>query len=211
MRCRGRALRVAFVATSVLTITCSGVDRECRCPPLMPLAVGNSWAYVVCRIDSGGGEPDCWSRDTIRVTRVRELDGDEYYLTDHVMAFRETPDGLSMVGWRDFRVSSYDYFLRYPISDGTMYEYSSTKVDQGVMLVSAYEEIVDVPAGRYHALTYRLYPGSGKPLVTLSFAPAVGLVKFTFPYTGYLEMLVSKDLSGTGPQAAEGTDGVCGP
>jgi hypothetical protein len=211
MRNWHQVLQVAFVALSVLAITCSGTERECDYPPLVPLAVGNSWAYVVCRIDSGGGEPNCWSQDTIRVTRLGELDGESYYVTDHVMAFCETPDGLSMVGWRGLRVSEYDYFLRYPVADGTLYDYSSTKVDQHLMFVRVREEAVTVPAGRYRVFTYELYFGSSVPFATLSFAPGVGLVKFTFPSVGHLQMLVSADLARTVTRVVGETNGVCGP
>ena len=211
MRDWNQVLRVAFAALSVLAITCSGIERECTCPPLVPLAVGNSWAYVVCTIDPSGGEPDCWSQDTIRVTRLGELDGEDYYLTDHVLAFRETPDGLSMVGWHGLRVVSFDYFLRYPVAHGTTYEYSSTKVSQQLMLVRVCKEVVDVPAGRYRAFTYEMYLESGVPFGTLSFAPGVGLVRITFSYNGYLQMLVSADLVDNGTRSVEGTNGVCGP
>ena len=211
MRHWSHVFQVGFLAVLVLTITCSGVEHECGHTPLMPLEVGNTWAYAVCRMDSAGGAPDCYGEDTIRVRRVGELDGDEYYLTEQVMAFREAPDGLSMVGWYAGRVTAYDYFFRYPVADGATYEYASTKVDQKLMLVIVREEVMDVPAGTYRALTYRIYRGSGKPFGTFSFAPGVGLVRFTFPPVGLLEMLVSADLTGTGAQSVKVTNGICDP
>ena len=210
----GLSLRAGLIAVGILLIGCSGAERRCEYAPLMPLVVGNSWAYTICRVHSESGEQDCYKQDTLRVTGHDQLDGDEYYLTDFDrMAFRETSGGLSIVIYQYPHVSGPDFFLRYPIADGTVYEYSSAKIDQPRLLIRVDEEIIDVPAGRYRVLTYHAQSGSGMPFVTFSLAPGVGLVRITFPgeYQSTVYMLVSVNLVGAAPEAVQESGSICGP
>jgi hypothetical protein len=145
------------------------------------------------------------------VTRLENLAGEDYYLTDHILAFRETSEGLRMIGHDYHGFGYYDYFLRYPVSDGTTYEYSSTMVEQSTILVKVNYEVARVPAGEFRVFTYRIWFGSGMPFTTMSFAPGVGIVRISFPWNGYLQLLVSADVCGGNESALGPARGLCSP
>ena len=207
------ALRIVLVIALVLTISCSEADRRCECVPLVPLAVGNSWVYRSCTVDQPGGESHCWGQDTIRVMSVGDLAGEDYYLTNCLMAFRETPDGVSLVGHESLRVVAYDYFFRFPVADGASYRYTTTKVAFPSMLYWVEEEVVDVPAGQYPVFTYHVSIARGLPEETLSFSPGVGLVqdRYTHGQAVFIWELVSAHLAGTGMQSVGQGNGICDP
>jgi len=187
------ALPLACAFFALIGASCGDSDRQCGYLPLMPLTVGDKWAYRDCTAAPGGAEPECWGRDTLRIVGSRTFDGEEYILTERWLAFRQTPQGLSFVSYGRDGLAAPDYFLRYPVEDGAAYQYTSSRVDQPTILVTANNERVTVPAGRYCAVTYRIYVGSGPPFVKLSFAPGVGLVRIQYS-NGYLGLLESADL-----------------
>jgi len=215
MRHWALALRVSFVVVLVLGISCSEAERRCECGPLMPLAVGNSWVYRSCIVSQPGGEPDCYGLSLLELTGIGELAGEDYYLSrgHAAMAFRETRDGLSMVGHDSLTVVAYEYFFRYPVNDGARYQYVSTKVSFPTMTYRVEEEVVTVPAGEYWAYTYHISTGSGMPEETMSFAPGVGLVRWTRPSGDavIINELLPSELGSPAIQSASEGNGICDP
>jgi hypothetical protein len=209
------ALRVSLVVVLVLGISCSEAERRCECVPLMPLAVGNSWVYRLCIVSQPGGEPNCYGLSLVALTGIGELAGDDYYLArgQAAMAFRETCDGLSVVGHDGLTVVAYEYFFRYPVTDGATYRYVSTKVSFPTMTYRVEKEVVTVPAGKYWVYTYHISAGSGMPEETMSFAPGVGLVRRTHPSGDaiIIEELLPSELGSPATQSASEGNAVCDP
>jgi hypothetical protein len=181
----------------------------------MPLAVGNSWVYRFCIVAQPGDEPDCHGLSLLELTGIGELAGEDYYLTrGHAAeAFRETRDGLSMVGHDSLTVVAYEYFFRYPVEDGARYQYVATKVSFPTMTYRVEEEVVTVPAGKYWAYTYYISAGSGMPEETMSFAPGVGLVRRTRPSGDavVIDELLPSELGMPPIQPASEGNGICDP
>jgi hypothetical protein len=149
------------------------------------------------------------------VTGIGQLAGEDYYLTRGrgSMAFRETRDGLSVVGHDSLTVVAYEYFFRYPVADGATYRYVSTKVSFPIMTYRVAEEVVTVPAGKYWVYTYHISTGSGMPEETMSFAPGVGLVRWTRPSgeAVVINELLPSELGRPPIQPASQGNGICDP
>jgi hypothetical protein len=169
-----------ILATIVVLLALSGCSQkecpvECASGPLTPLCVGDSWVYAVSRY---GSDLPSWSRaDTIRITGLQELGGEEYYLTNHCFAFRQTSEGLSFA-CHDGSAFALEIFLRTPTADREHYGYLSLLAPrQFKVSVTMSTEAVVTPSGTYPAFVYGAYLTHDEIIVWFAFAPGVGLVK----------------------------------
>jgi hypothetical protein len=171
--------------------------------------VGDTWVYTVSRY---GGDPASWSRaDTIRITGLQVIGGDEYYLTNQCLAFHQTSDGLSFACY-DGSAFAFEIFLRTPSDVSAKYIYFPSRAPrQFKVSVDMTTEGVVTPSGTYPTLTYRTWLLGEGPFFTLSFAPGVGLVKMV-DMRGELWLLSSRQLVGGSQGGSTGkVDHLCDP
>jgi hypothetical protein len=171
--------------------------------------VGDTWVY---RVSPYGGDSLSWSReDTLRITGLQKVGGEEYYLTNRCFAFQQTSEGLSFACY-DGNAFALEIFLRTPMADKTKYAYFSSRAPrQFKVWVDMTTQGVVTPSGTYATFTYRADLVHDSVVLTLAFAPGVGLVKLV-DMSGNLWLLSSVHLvkERRGRSIAEGGH-ICDP
>jgi hypothetical protein len=143
--------------------------------PLMPLAVGNQWAYKIEKYDAAGNQTDV-SYDLTRISHIRDTVGLVWYGDNHSQYYCNREDGLWRIG-----VFDHPYlFAQFPGNAHTGYGGDPGWVYFGLVEHIIIEETrcpVTVEAGSFSCYKYCSYMGDRFRFYHY-YAPGVGLVLY---------------------------------
>ena len=139
---------VLFSLTIILLLSsCKNEDNPVNqnyLPELLPLKIGNWWAFQRTDFDSTGNIVSTFA-DTMRVLRDTVIQNEHWFITNHGI-YRNAKDGLRYWSWSDN--SSYVY--SYPANENDIFIMGSA-----IVKVKSVNEKISVPCGDFSCYHYQ--------------------------------------------------------
>lgn len=160
-------LLAAIISMTLVFSSCDpAADRIILDGTIMPLKVGNEWAYRVRIFDESGAVTDS-SYDTVKVVREVVINNEIWYVDNDGNVQTNRTDGRWVRSEVPYLVE------KFPSRLNEMYRLIDTVT---IVRVRGVDEPVSVPAGRYLSFIYQ-WMRNGFLVGDFYYAPNVGMIK----------------------------------